>query len=89
MPGTRLLDMPICNIAIVQNIFDLIDEALTKRNIPWSNVVGFELDTYNMMKGWPNSVLSRLKRSSQLYSINCVCHRTKSMPFCWYQSTTT
>ena len=47
MPATRLLDMPICNIAIVQSIFDLIDEALTKRNIPWSNVVGFESDTYS------------------------------------------
>ena len=55
MPTIRFFDMPICNIAY---LFDLIDEALTKKKNPWSNVVGFESDTCNVMIGRHNSVLS-------------------------------
>ena len=75
MPATRFLDMPICNIANAENLFHHIDEALTKRNIPWSNVVGFESDTCNVMIGRHNSVYSRVKqKQSKVFSIGCVCH---------------
>ena len=59
MPATRFFDMPTCsNIANAQSRFDLIDEALTKRNIAWSNVVGFKSDNCNVMIGQHNSALS-------------------------------
>ena len=44
MPVIRFLGMLICNITNVQSLFDVIDEPLTKRNNPKSNVVGFESD---------------------------------------------
>ena len=75
MPATRFLDMPICNIANAQSLFDLIDEALTKRNIPWSNVVGFESDTCNVMISRHNSFFSRIKqKQSKAFSLGYVCH---------------
>ena len=61
MPATRFLDMPICNITNAQSLFDLIDEALTKRNIPWA-IVGFESDTCNVMIGWHFSSFSNKKQ---------------------------
>ena len=55
---TRFLDVPISNIATAEKLFDHIDKCLSDRSIPWSNVVGFESDTTNVMMGKHNSVLS-------------------------------
>lgn len=55
---TRFLDMPACNVGIAKNLFDHIDMLMNEKGIPWSNVVGFESDTSNVMVGRHNSVLS-------------------------------
>ena len=74
-PVTRFLDMPVCNIATAMRLFEHIDASLNERGIPWSNVVGFESDTANVMMGKHNSVLSRVKvKQSKVYSQGCVCH---------------
>ena len=74
-PMTRLLDMPVCNIGTAENLFEAISKALEERKIPWSNVVGFESDTTNMMIGKHNSVLSRVKvKQPNVFSQGCVCH---------------
>ena len=74
-PTTRLLDIPICNIGTAENLFSHIESALVKNEIPWSNVVGFESDTTNVMVGKHNSVLSRIVAKQPLvYSQGCVCH---------------
>ena len=57
-PMTRFLDMPVCNIGSAENLFNHIDSCLEERGIPWSNVLGFESDTTNVMEGKHNSVLS-------------------------------
>ena len=41
-PVTRFLDMPGCNIATASKLFECIDSLFEIKNIPWSNVVGFE-----------------------------------------------
>jgi len=55
MPSIRFLDMRICKLLMLQVFFYVIDEALIKRN-PWSNVVGFESDTCNVMIGLLNKI---------------------------------
>lgn len=74
-PVTRFLDRPICNIGTADKLFEAIDTALDERKIPWSNVVGFESDTANVMVGKHNSVLSRVKsKQPGVFSQGCVCH---------------
>ena len=74
-PMTRFLDMPVCNIATGEKLFDLIDKSLSDRHIPWTNVVGFESDTANVMIGRHNSVLSRVKaKQPNVFSQGCTCH---------------
>lgn len=74
-PVTHFLDMPVCNTGTGEKLFNLIDESLKSRNIPWSNVVAFESDTTNVMIGRHNSVLSRVKDvQPEVFSQGCVCH---------------
>ena len=74
-PMTRFLNMPVCNSATGERLFNLIDETLTDKDIPWSNVVAFESDTTNVMVGKHNSVLSRVKAMQpNVFSQGCVCH---------------
>ena len=74
-PVTRFLDMPVCNIGTANILFEAIERALDERNIPWSNVVGFESDTANVMIGKHNSVLSCIKlKQPDVFSQGCVCH---------------
>ena len=70
---TRFLDMPVCNIGTAYILFEAIERALDERNISWSNVVGFESDTANVMIGKHNSVLSRIKlKEPDVFSQGCV-----------------
>ena len=74
-PLTRFLDMPVCNVGTAENLFGFIDIALGERGIAWSNVVGFESNTTNVMVGKHNSVLSRVRmKQPNVYSQGCVCH---------------
>lgn len=74
-PVTRFFDMPVCNIATAEKLFNHIDTALVSRSVPWANVVGFESDNANVMMGRYNSVLSRVKeKQPKVFSLGCVCH---------------
>ncbi len=56
-------------------LFQAINTALREKNIPWSNIVGFESDTTNVMIGKHNSILSRVKLEQPgVFSQGCVCH---------------
>ena len=48
---TRFLDMPVCNIATSQLLFNALEEVLMKRAIPWDNVIGFASDSASVMIG--------------------------------------
>ena len=84
-PVTRFLDMPVCNIGTADKLFDALDEVLEKKNkIPWSNVVGFESDTTNVMVGKHNSVLSRIKAKQQgIFSQGLCVPSCQSVCTCW------
>ena len=72
---TRLLAMPVCNIATAETLFNALEEEIVKRAIPWRNVVGFASDSASVMVGKRNSVLSRLiHKQPKLFSMACVCH---------------
>ena len=74
-PVTRFLHMSVCNIGTADKLFDAIDTTLVEKKIPWSNVVGFESDTTNVMMGKHNSVLSHVKsKQPGVFSQGCVCH---------------
>ena len=77
-PVTRFLDMPVCNIATASKLFDCIDSLFEFKNIPWSNVVGFESDTCNVMMGRHNSVLHLLSSSVFMANLSCMLATTFS-----------
>ena len=66
---TRFLSMPVCNIATAQNLFDALSNALSERNIPWCNVIGFCSDSASVMVGRYNSVLSRVLMYNLMFSV--------------------
>ena len=67
--------MPVCNIVTGEKLFDLIDKSLSDRHIPWTNVVGFESDTANVMIERHNSVLSCVKaKQPNVFSQGFTCH---------------
>ena len=57
---TCFLDIPVYSIGTGEKQFDIIDASLSEL-IGWSNVVGFESDTANVMVGKHNSVLPYVK----------------------------
>ena len=57
----RFYALPICNIASGQTLFELVEVALAKDDIPWNNLLGFGLDGASVMLGSRNSVISRLR----------------------------
>ena len=65
-PATRFFNIPVCNIANAQNLFQHIDDTL--RSIPWSNVVGFESDTCSVMLGDTIQFSLMLNKSSLMFS---------------------
>ena len=72
---THFLDMPVCNIATSQALFNALDEVFKRRAIPWQNVIGFGSDSASIMTGKNNSVLSRvLDRQPKVFSMACMCH---------------
>ena len=57
---TRFLDMPLCNVANSQTVFDCMDVVISKRGIPCGNAIGFASDRASVMIGKRNDVLSRI-----------------------------
>ena len=67
--------MPVRKIGTANKLFEVIDCLLSEKRIPWSNVLGFESDTTNVMMGKHNSVLSRIRsKQPNVFSQGCVCH---------------
>ena len=67
--------MPVCNTGTASKLFEAIECSLSERRIPWSNVVGFESDTTNVIMEKHNSVVSRIRsKQPNVFSQGCVCH---------------
>lgn len=69
------IDMPVCNDAKAENIFNCIASSMDEKGINWSNCIGFSSDNCNVMIGKNNSVLSRVKaQAPHIYSVGCPSH---------------
>lgn len=69
------VDMPVCNDAKAENIFNCIASSMHEKGIEWSNCIGFSSDNCNVMIGKNNSVLSRVKaQAPYIYSVGCPSH---------------
>ena len=74
---TKFIDMPICNAGTAVNLSIPIDEVLSKRNIPWSNVVGYGSDNANDIVGRKSSFLSDVnEKEPLLIDLGFICHIT-------------
>jgi len=71
-----LLAMTECTEASTGNkIFQLVDNELGKRNIPWENCMSFAADNASVMMGKLNGVAAFLsKKAPAVYMLGCVCH---------------
>lgn len=49
------VDMPVCNDAKAENIFNYIASSMHEKGIEWSNCIGFSSDNCNVMIGKNNS----------------------------------
>ena len=73
----QFLDMPVCNVATGETLFQAMNTALEERSIPWTNAIGFASDSASVMVGKRNSVLSRVReRNPDVFSLGCMCHLT-------------
>lgn len=58
-----------------EGIFDILNEELTKKEIPWTNCVSFSSDNANVMTGQFKGVVAfLLKVQPSIISIGCPCH---------------
>ena len=72
---TRFLDMPVCNIAKTQTLFNCMDTVISKRGIPWSNAIGFASESESVIIRNPSSALSRVcERQPNIFSMACLWH---------------
>ena len=71
----RFLDIPVCNVATGETLFQALATALETRAIPWENCIGFASDSASVMVGRCNSVLSRIRaRHPDVFSLGRVFH---------------
>ncbi|XP_018412570.1 PREDICTED: uncharacterized protein LOC108787494, partial [Nanorana parkeri] len=66
------VDIPVCNDATAENIFNSIASSMHDKDLEWSNCVGFSSDNCNVMIGKNNSLLSRVKAPAA--HIGCPSH---------------
>lgn len=53
------------------------DSVFREKEIPWCNVVAFESDNCNVMKGKNKGVLGRIKKvNGRVIDYGCICHLT-------------
>ena len=66
----RFLDIPVCNVATGETLFQALATAVETRAIPWENYIGFASDSASVMVGCRNSMLSRIRaRQPDVFSL--------------------
>ena len=72
---TRFLDLQTANHGTAAAIFEKIDWTLTSRGIKYENLICFNSDTCNTMKGVRNGVVRYLRdKQPNLTDFGCICH---------------
>jgi hypothetical protein len=71
----QLLDYKEVTDATAEGLFKLFSSMLTKRGIPFANIVGYASDNASVMMGVKDSFKTRLeKKVRELVVIPCICH---------------
>ena len=72
---TRFIGLPIANDGTAAAIFDKVDECLRDNSISYTNLLAFNSDTCNTMKGQRNGVVKYLQeKQPSLIDFGCICH---------------
>ena len=72
---TRSIGLPTANNGTAAAIFDKVNESLTSSGIQYTNLLAFNSDTCNTMKGQRNGVVRYLKeKQPNLIDFGCICH---------------
>lgn len=72
---TKFFDMVENSVGTAEELFKCLQNVITLKNIPMTNVVGFSSDTTNVMFGQHNSVYSLLKKNlPHIVCVKCSCH---------------
>ena len=71
---TRFIGLPTANNGTAKAIFDKVDECLEANGIKYANMLAFNSDTCNTMKGQRNGVVMLLKeKQPNLLDFGCIC----------------
>ena len=72
---TRFIDLLTTNDGTAAALFTIIDECLQSRGLAYEQLVGFNSDTCNTMKGRRNGVVRHLTdKQLNLIDLGCTCH---------------
>ncbi|CAG9837716.1 unnamed protein product [Diabrotica balteata] len=72
---TQFFDLVEAQGSTANDLYGILKNCLTSKNIPLTNFVGFSSDTTNVMVGEFNSVFSKLKEEfPHIICIRCSCH---------------
>ena len=72
---TRFLALPTANDGTAAKIFEKIDQCLQSHGLSYSNMLCFNSDTCNTMKGQRNGVVKHLRsKQPNLIDFGCICH---------------
>ena len=72
---TRFIDLPTANNGTAAAIFTEIDKCLTLQGLSYSNMVSFNSDSCNTMKGQRNGVVAHMRENQpNLADFGCICH---------------
>lgn len=70
-----LLKIVECRESTGEGIYNLIDQELNKRKIPWGNCVSFSADNASVMQGLRKGVAAFIKsQNPNIYMVGCACH---------------
>ncbi|XP_054628077.1 uncharacterized protein LOC129179195 isoform X2 [Dunckerocampus dactyliophorus] len=70
-----LLKVVECRDSTSEGIYNLMDQELNKRKIPWGNCVSFAADNASVMQGARRGVAAFIKsRNPHIYIVGCACH---------------
>ena len=71
-----MLSLKECAVASTgQNIFNLMNDELSRYKIPWENCLSFAADNASVMQGCRSGVASYvLKAAPAVYMVGCPCH---------------
>ena len=72
---TRFVSLPTANDGTAAAIFAKLDDCLRESGLPYANLLAFNSDTCNTMKGQRNGVVKYLKeKQPSLVDFGCICH---------------